>query len=409
MRDYSTMPQVFQDAPKLEPRAQPRLIVPIPDSSPSHARSSTLSGNHKGHLNLDTFSPVNQNGSFEFDRVLKSGRVHRRVKKKGAWKPSWKPAYIVLRPNLLSIYKSDDETGLSASVTLNDVTAVAQVKKAKPENVFGVFTPAKNFYFQGLSDTDMQDWVQKIRVEAGADLLDEFTLPSPRLAPGLAEMRGYDTTSGEEDNARPRSSRSCGGWQETTGPRSRSSTVQKSTSHTNEYSGNEMTSYSDFSDVPSSLPNNMASPGPKSSILTPIASGQKLRPSTARNASQMSGFDVNADPERVIRHGWLLCLRSKGGVKSWKSLWVVLRARAISFYKDGDEYSASKVVPMSSIINAADIDPVSKNKTFCFQIIVEDKTYRLCAADEDDLAKWLGALKSVLAKRGTAPAQVSGA
>lgn len=31
---------------------------------------------------LDTFSPVNENGSFEFDRVLKSKKVNRRVKPK---------------------------------------------------------------------------------------------------------------------------------------------------------------------------------------------------------------------------------------------------------------------------------------------------------------------------------------
>lgn len=34
-----------------------------------------------GHLNLDVFSPVNQNGSFEFDRVLKSGEVYKRTRK----------------------------------------------------------------------------------------------------------------------------------------------------------------------------------------------------------------------------------------------------------------------------------------------------------------------------------------
>jgi hypothetical protein len=35
-----------------------------------------------GHLNLDTFSPVNENGSFEFDRVLKRGMVYCRIKSK---------------------------------------------------------------------------------------------------------------------------------------------------------------------------------------------------------------------------------------------------------------------------------------------------------------------------------------
>lgn len=33
------------------------------------------------YLKLETFSPVNQNGSFEFDRVLKSGVVQKRTRK----------------------------------------------------------------------------------------------------------------------------------------------------------------------------------------------------------------------------------------------------------------------------------------------------------------------------------------
>lgn len=35
-----------------------------------------------GHLTLDTFSPVNEHGSFEFDRVLKQGKVLCRMKSK---------------------------------------------------------------------------------------------------------------------------------------------------------------------------------------------------------------------------------------------------------------------------------------------------------------------------------------
>ena len=34
-----------------------------------------------GEARIDTFSPVNQNGSFEIDRVLKSGLVYKRTKK----------------------------------------------------------------------------------------------------------------------------------------------------------------------------------------------------------------------------------------------------------------------------------------------------------------------------------------
>lgn len=54
-------------------RGTPSLPPPVSVLVPSGPRS--------GHLGLDSFSPVNQNGSFEFDRVLKSGEVYKRTKK----------------------------------------------------------------------------------------------------------------------------------------------------------------------------------------------------------------------------------------------------------------------------------------------------------------------------------------
>ncbi len=54
---------------------------------------------------------------------------------------------------------------------------------------------------------------------------------------------------------------------------------------------------------------------------------------------------------------------------------------------------------MSQIVNTAEIDPVSKSKKFCLQIIAEETTYRFCAPDEEAVSKWLGSLKSVLARR----------
>ena len=77
-----------QRAPAMQEPSQPRAIPerkgalrisPLstvtlpPPASASKIRSS--------HLGLDTFSPVNQNGSFEFDRVLKSGHVQKRTRK----------------------------------------------------------------------------------------------------------------------------------------------------------------------------------------------------------------------------------------------------------------------------------------------------------------------------------------
>jgi hypothetical protein len=57
------------------------------------------------------------------------------------------------------------------------------------------------------------------------------------------------------------------------------------------------------------------------------------------------------------------------------------------------------IISLSSVINAVEIDPLSKSKVHCLQIITEEKSYKFCAHNEDTLDKSLGAIKSLLAKR----------
>ncbi|KAJ9501293.1 hypothetical protein LTR99_004656 [Exophiala xenobiotica] len=393
----------------LRPSTPSNPFFNAPQLSPNKMPPASLTS---GHRKLDIFSPVDQNGSFCFDRVIKSGKVLRRVKNKGAWKPSWKPAYLVLRPNLLSVYQNPDETDLKASITLSEVNAVAPVRKARTENVFGVFSPSKNYQFQGLSAKDSTDWIAHIRLEARTDEEDDIDLFAPQFSTREGEPTNtYESTDMSADEV-PKARVSSEGHRTGVQIRSRKGSQlahqPKPSSTLNEYSGNEQftTSISDFSDaLGSSLPKNSTSSLPKHPALTPIASSQQLASSSqprlpAPTAPSSSHADPTTDPERVIRHGYLQILKShKTGVKGWKWLWVVLRARSLAFYKDDQEYTAVKIFSMSSIINAAEIDPISKSKTFCFQVISDDKTYRFCANDEGDLEWWLGALKSVLSKR----------
>lgn len=63
--------------PKPIPRADLRLYPPSNVGMPKSIQS--LRGN--GPLSLDAMSPVTQNGSFEFDRIIKSGEVLKRTRK----------------------------------------------------------------------------------------------------------------------------------------------------------------------------------------------------------------------------------------------------------------------------------------------------------------------------------------
>ncbi|OQU94306.1 PH domain-containing protein [Cladophialophora immunda] len=398
----------------LRPSTPARPVFNTPHLSPNRMPTAFASQSYKsGHLGLDVFSPVDQNGSFCFDRVIKSGKVHRRVKNKGAWKPSWKPAYLVLRPNLLSVYQNPDETDLKASITLSEVTAVARVRKAHTEHVFGVFSPSKNYHFRGMSETDTEDWIMHIRLEARTDEDNDLDLTAPHLSSKAGDLSNtYESTDISADEMH-RAPGSPEGLSKATQNRPRNGSLlansHRRPSNLQEYSGNEQftTSHSDFSDaLGSSLPKNSSSSlGKQQPALSPIASSQQLSSKVeAKGNAQLPQPPLPSepvtDPERVVRQGHLQILKShKTGVKGWKWIWVVLRSRSLSFYKNEAEYAAVKILPMHSIVNAAEIDPVSKSKNFCFQIITDDKTYRFCAPDEEDLDKWLGALKSVLSKR----------
>lgn len=103
----------------------------------------------------------------------------------------------------------------------------------------------------------------------------------------------------------------------------------KSLPFAQDYSGNEMTEYSDLSDGPG----GSSRPSQPQKVPKREDSGDQpaKRPSLAREPT-VSG--VLGDPDRVICHGWLQCLHSKRGVRQWKKLWVVLRPVSLALYKD---------------------------------------------------------------------------
>jgi len=384
-----------QQIPELTTALQiPPSAVPLPaPSSAGRIRNS--------YLNLDTFSPVNQNGSFEFDRVLKSGYVQKRTRKT----KTWKSIYLVLRPNYLSIYKDQNEAKLRHKIPLSDLTAVAFLKdpKQKRQNVFGLFTPSRNYHLEANSRKDAEEWVDLIRKEArieeeeeemlmaspGGNLTGKYIGLGRQMRQQNEQMRLHDerlgSSSPEPSDPVPR-------------PPISNAAGQRRQSHTIEYSGNEVASHSDVSDVEMARARGESN---VSALEEPLAVQPPAdRPMLgARNVSQMSGFNVELDPERVVWQGYLLYLKSKGGVRQWKDLWAVIRPRNLALYKNDSEYSPLLIIPLSSVINAVEIDPISKTKRHCMQVITEEKSYKFCAHNEDTLDKSLGAFKSVLAKR----------
>ena len=267
----------------------------------------------------------------------------------------WKKFYLVLRPNLLSIYKSASEEKLLKQINLSDLTAVAYQKdpRGRRENIFGLFSPARNYHVQANDAKDAREWVELIKKEARIDEEEEeLALGSPiENKDGYHNIGDILRSSVEQDDSEhdrlgssspepPELSR-----HPTTKDRIQIPGSQNIPLPEFEYSGNEHGSYSDFSDTAPariygqslSLSNSkmraaaVSNPGG----IAKDPSVPKKSEST-RNTSQASGFQVDQDEEREIWHGYLLCLKSKGGVRQWKKLWVVLRPKHLAFYKNDE-------------------------------------------------------------------------
>ncbi|KAI8628681.1 PH-domain-containing protein [Xylariaceae sp. FL1651] len=383
-----------------------RATLAIPPTSIS-LPVNTIANRLRNQLGLSTSSPVNQNGSFEFDRVIKAGYVQKRTQKTKAWKT----VYIVLRPNAIYMYKSDKESKLRHKIYLSDLTAVAPLKdpKQKRNHLFGLFSPARNYHFEAPSAKDAQEWIDLIRQDARIEEEEEeMFLASPIVRrQSFAPATMFKPTDGTSDLPAVDHERFLSSSPEPTdrpGSKSVHSTGRRLSN--NDYSGlsgNEIASQSDFSDTEGQRDHgasieSFALPPTATSASQPDANCN--RPVMGdRNASQLSGLNLERDPDRVVWQGWLWFLKGKRGMRQWKNCWAVVRPRNLILYKDESEYTASFILALASIVNVVDIDPVSKTKLHCMQIITDEKSYRFCAPDEESLVHCLGAFKSLLSKR----------
>lgn len=337
-------------------------------------------------LHIQTRPPVDQDGAFLQDKVLKSGWLQKRTRKTKGWKRRW----FVLRADRLSCYKDQKEYKVHRQIYLSDVTAVATLKDAKRANVFGVFSQSKNFHFRADSNEETKDWVEKIRSAAAVEVTEEEMLLSPTIAATTPIDARLGSSSSEVEPSTTFRGVGAG----------------RASTQTLDYSGPDVGSVSSMSDVAriSQLSLSHQDAGVTSGSEVPDARPSGEPEAVMRN---MSGLSSTDQLPRVIWHGYLYCLKSKGGVKQWKKYWTVVRTINIAFYKNEGEYRAIKILPLENVVDAVEIDPLSKSKKHCMQVITEAKAYRLAASDEDVLAKALGAMKSALSrsKAQAAPAE----
>lgn len=200
-----------------------------------------------------------------------------------------------------------------------------------------------------MSQKDAEDWIQRIRSETRLDEEEAALLALSKKEPAEStEMKKgpieetTDHSESDQAGGRP-SSPELGA--------SLSPNQAKGFAYPPDYSANDMTSFSELSDGPSTS-NNLRSKRSANNLSSSAPKDPKDRqPSLLRESSRNADLGVLRDPERVLCNGYLQCLRTKGGVRQWKRYWVVLRPKSLGFYKD-EQVRKVKLLPPPSNLKA---------------------------------------------------------
>ncbi|KAJ8097929.1 hypothetical protein POJ06DRAFT_25347 [Lipomyces tetrasporus] len=130
-------------------------------------------------------------------------------------------------------------------------------------------------------------------------------------------------------------------------------------------------------------------------LSAPGPAGQP-RTSTSTADNHVAHDLAQLEKDRVLESGYLLRLVRR--YNQWRRKWVVLRKGSLAFYKSEDEYKPLKIIPLDHIIDVMEIDPMSRSKQYCLQVILPEKRLRLCADTEEDLTRWLVAIKAAVVR-----------
>lgn len=349
------------------------LSLRIAEGSRNVDLSRPKSSHHTG-TGLGALSPVTAEGTYEFDRVLKSGQILKRKKRTNVcirWgvEPdskltlgfkTWKTVYLVLRPRVLSLYADKDETRLRHQINLEDITAVAvrtdRRRKKEHEGCFGLYTPARNYHFEAESLLEAERWVSMIHNESRLQEQEMNIMSSPEdnmhttsILGRLRRPLGHMHLPGK-----PRDGSSSPDSIEHTRFRGNSAPRMpsiRSTSPVQELSAMENASYSDFSDAPiGGASEPMPVPRPRqetdgaagaasAASSAGMSSSQRRMMYMAAKSSSQNRHERAEIPEafdeddRVVQQGYVSCLRLRSGVRQWKRCWAVLRPRNLALYK----------------------------------------------------------------------------
>ncbi|KAG5358619.1 putative PH domain-containing protein [Yarrowia sp. B02] len=314
-----------------------------------------------------------------YTTMEKSGWLHVRNKRK-----SWKKQWVVLRAEALSVYKDEREYEPVRVIPAEEISSVALLDDLN----FAVFTSSINHHFKSDSRTDSESWVAQLKEvgkRAAEGVVDAQKRERALSAKGVEIPIVVDTCFSPHSQLHSYSNHP------------HSPHMDGAHSHT-EYSGDDVfSSQSEWDDD--------RSPLSKSPIgeIHPFHDPVKVPKISTNSPPQSSGPSPTSpsppSPSRssLIAEGPLLRLKKR--YNQWQRQYAVLTPEALSFYKSAssahEHKKPIKTIPVAQLLDVVELDPLSKSKSFCMQLITPAKRIRFSLDSETELTKWLVAIKSI--------------
>ena len=92
-------------------------------------------------------------------------------------------------------------------------------------------------------------------------------------------------------------------------------------------------------------------------------------------------------------------MRLKKRYNQWQRQYAVLTVDSLCFYKSQNSAHQHKkpikTIGVDQLLDVVELDPLSKSKPYCMQLITPAKRIRFSLDSEPELTKWLVAIKSI--------------
>lgn len=108
--------------------------------------------------------------------------------------------------------------------------------------------------------------------------------------------------------------------------------------------------------------------------------------------TEVLALSLSAD-EYIIEKGYLLRLRKR--YNQWRRLYVVLTNTNVYLRRHSQQKAPHRTVLVAEIVDVIELDPLLKSKRWCLMVITPTKRMRFCAASEEEMVRWLAALKAL--------------